>query len=46
VVAAIVGTVGAALQWALYANLAALLYLDQRIRQEGLDLEVMAARAR
>jgi hypothetical protein len=46
VIVAVVGTVGAALQWALYASLAALLYLDQRVRQEGLDLEVMAARRR
>jgi len=46
VVVALVGTVSAAVGWALYANLASLLYLDQRIRQEGLDLEVMAARRR
>lgn len=46
VIGAVVGTLGASLEWALFANLGALLYFDQRIRQEGLDLEVMAARAR
>ena len=43
---AVIGTFTGALQWSLYATLASLLYFDQRIRQEGLDLEVMAARAR
>jgi len=41
----IVGTAGMALEWAIFAHLAALLYLDQRARHEGLDLEVMGARA-
>ncbi|HTW10981.1 MAG TPA: hypothetical protein VME46_26005 [Acidimicrobiales bacterium] len=40
VITAVVSTLGAGLQWALLANLAALLYLDQRVRQEGLDLAV------
>jgi len=45
VVGAVVSTVAGAFEWALLATLATLLYFDQRIRQEGLDLEVMAARA-
>ena len=45
VVQAVVGTVTTSLQWSLYATLATLVYFDQRIRSEGLDLEVMAARA-
>jgi hypothetical protein len=43
---AVVGTFTEAFEWALVTMLATLLYFDQRIRQEGLDLEVMAARAR
>jgi hypothetical protein len=43
---AVVGTFTLAFQWALAAMLATMLYFDQRIRQEGLDLEVLAARAR
>jgi hypothetical protein len=43
---AIVGTFTEAFEWALVTMLATLLYFDQRIRQEGLDLEVTAARAR
>jgi hypothetical protein len=46
VIDAVIGTAGSAFEWAIYANLASLIYLDQRIRQEGLDLEVMAAQAR
>jgi hypothetical protein len=46
VIDAIVTTCTQALQWALLSILATLLYFDQRIRQEGLDLEVMAARLR
>lgn len=42
VVDAVVGTVGQAFEWALGSILATVLYLDQRVRQEGLDLEVMA----
>jgi hypothetical protein len=46
VVDAVVGTLGSALEWAIVGNLAFMLYLDQRIRQEGFDLEVMARRPR
>jgi hypothetical protein len=46
VIDAVVGTFSEAFEWALVTMLATLLYFDQRIRQEGLDLEVMAARAR
>jgi hypothetical protein len=46
VIDAVIGTASGALEWAIYGNLAAILYFDQRIRQEGLDLEVMAARSR
>jgi hypothetical protein len=42
----VIGTVVQACEWASLAALATLIYLDQRARQEGLDLEVMAARAR
>ena len=42
VIDAVVGTFSEAFQWALVTMLATLLYFDQRIRQEGLDLEVMA----
>jgi hypothetical protein len=44
VVEAIIGTVTQAFQWSVAATLATLLYFDQRVRSEGLDLQVMAAR--
>jgi len=44
VVDAILGTVAQAFQWSVAATMATLLYFDQRIRSEGLDLQVMAAR--
>ncbi|HYA44527.1 MAG TPA: hypothetical protein VED59_02900, partial [Acidimicrobiales bacterium] len=43
---AIVNTVTETFNWSFVATLATLLYFDQRIRQEGLDLEVMAASLR
>jgi hypothetical protein len=46
VIDAVVGTAGSALEWTIYATLATMIYFDQRIRQEGLDLELMAAQAR
>jgi hypothetical protein len=46
VIDAVVGTFATAFEWALVTMLATLLYFDQRIRQESLDLEVMAAQAR
>jgi hypothetical protein len=43
VVDTVVLTIVQAFNWAFIATVATLLYFDQRIRQEGLDLEVMAA---
>ena len=40
---AVITAVTQAFGWAFVTTLATLLYFDQRIRQEGLDLEVMAA---
>jgi hypothetical protein len=42
-VGTVVSSVTQAFGWAFITTLATLLYFDQRIRQEGLDLQVMAA---
>jgi hypothetical protein len=44
VVDAIIGTITQAFQWFVAATMATLIYFNQRIRSEGLDLQVMAAR--
>ena len=44
VVDAILGTITQAFQWCVAATMATLIYFNQRIRFEGLDLQVMAAR--
>ncbi len=44
VVDAIIGTITQAFQWSVAATMATLIYFNQRIRFEGLDLQVMAAR--
>lgn len=44
VVDAIIGTITQAFQWSVAATMATLIYFNQRIRSEGLDLQVMAAR--
>jgi hypothetical protein len=44
VVDAILGTITQAFQWSVAATMATLIYFNQRIRFEGLDLQVMAAR--
>jgi hypothetical protein len=41
---AILGTITQAFQWSVAATMATLIYFNQRIRFEGLDLQVMAAR--
>jgi len=38
---ALLASLGVALQWCFMTSLATLLYLDQRVRREGLDLEAM-----
>lgn len=43
VVDAVLGTVAEAFQWSVAATIATLLYFNQRVRSEGLDLQVMAA---